>query len=140
MPKQNRPLVRDGKIQPRQKRTDRSYLSGDAPAPADTAPVENESAVLDELTEAAPEAISPIAAFAPPARVQPASPARPAASAKLPTSVRAIQQQGIRKRREFDVQALGVRDTRYAIHELRRIAVLASGVVVTLITLTYFLR
>jgi len=135
LPKQNRPLVRDGKIQPRQKRTDRSYLSGDAPAPAD-----DETAAPEELTEAAPEAVSPVAAFAPPPPAQPASPARPAPSAKLPTAVRAIQQQGVRKRRELDVHALAVRDTRYALHELRRIAVLASGVVVTLIALTFFLR
>lgn len=137
MPKQNRPLVRDGKIQPRQKRTDRSYLGGDAAAPADDAALVDEAAAQDELTEAAPEAPSPIAAFAPP---PPAQPARPTASGKLPTAVRAIQQQGVRKRRELDVHALGVRDTRYAIHELRRIAVLASGVVVTLIALTFILR
>jgi len=141
LPKQNRPTVRDGKIQPRQKRTDRSYLGGAAPAPAeDTALVEDEAVAAG----AAPEALLPVepaAAFAAPQAVAPVpQAARPVASGKLPTAVRAIQQQGVRKRREFDVQALAVRDTQYAIHELRRIAVLASGVVVTLVVLTFVLR
>ncbi len=145
MPKQNRPLVRDGKIQPRQKRTDRSYLGGDTPARADdTAPVDDE-AVAAEVAEAAPPEtplpVDPGAAFAAPQAAAPAPlPARLTPSSKLPTAVRAIQQQGVRKRREFDVQALAVRDTQYAIHELRRIAVLASGVVITLIVLTFVLR
>ena len=138
MPKQNRPTVRDGKIPPRQKRTDRSYLGGAPGAPAD------DEAVAAEAAEAAPEALLPVepaAAFAASRAVAPVpQAARPVASGKLPTAVRAIQQQGVRKRREFDVQALAVRDTQYAIHELRRIAVLASGVVVTLVVLTFVLR
>ena len=67
------------------------------------------------------------------------APARPAPT-RVPTSVRAMQQQGVRKRREFDVQSLAVRDTQYAIHELRRIAILAAMIVVTLIVLGFVLR
>jgi hypothetical protein len=58
----------------------------------------------------------------------------------LPTNVRAIQQQGVRRRREVDLHALAVADTRYALHELRRIAILTTMVVVTLIVLGIVLR
>ena len=51
-----------------------------------------------------------------------------------------MQQQGVRKRREVDVQSLAVRDTQYAMHELRRIAILAAMIVVTLIVLGFVLR
>ena len=54
--------------------------------------------------------------------------------------MRALQQQGIRRRREFDVDALAERDTRYAYHELRRILILTSMVIVTLIVLGIVLR
>lgn len=151
MPKQNRPLVRDGRIQAKKKRTDRSYLRPEA-APAETV---NEEELLEEEPQDASDVVraavsaaaepsmpEPTAAFAPPATAAPdaAVPFQRTLSGKLPTAVRAIQQQGVRKRREFDVQALAVRDTKYAIHELRRIAILASMVVITLIVLALVLR
>lgn len=151
MPKQNRPLVRDGRIQAKKKRTDRSYLRPEA-APAETVSeeelLEKEPQDASEVVRAAvsaaaePSMPEPTAAFAPPATAAPdaAVPFQRTPSGKLPTAVRAIQQQGVRKRREFDVQALAVRDTKYAIHELRRIAVLASMVVITLIVLALVLR
>ncbi len=126
MPKQNRPLVRDGRIQAK-KRTDRSYLRPGA-APAD-APAD--AAEPDAFAE--PDAVAEILASTAPA-VAAATPGR------LPTSVRAIQQQGVRKRRDIDLNALAVNDTKYALHELRRIAVLATMVVVTLIVLGIVLR
>jgi hypothetical protein len=55
-------------------------------------------------------------------------------------AARALQQQGVRKRRDIDVDALGRRDTSYAMHELRRIAILAVMVVVTLVVLGIVLR
>ncbi|MBI5283733.1 MAG: hypothetical protein HY874_01435 [Chloroflexi bacterium] len=146
MPKQNRPLVRDGRIQAKKKRTDRSYLRPEA-APAETVaeeelpdeePQDASAIVRAAVSAAEPSMPEPTAAFEPP----PAAPVpfRRTPSGKLPTAVRAIQQQGVRKRREFDVQALAVRDTKYAVHELRRIAVLASMVVITLIVLALVLR
>ena len=63
-----------------------------------------------------------------------------AAPARLSGSARALQQQGVRKRREFDVNALAMRDSKYAIHELRRIFILATMVVITLIVLAFVLR
>ena len=60
--------------------------------------------------------------------------------ARLPQSVRAMQQQGVRKRRELDLDALARSDTQYAMHELRRIAILATAVIVTLIVLSIVLR
>jgi hypothetical protein len=148
MPKPNRPLVRDGRLQAKKKRTDRSYLRPDA-APAETAAfddetpeedasetgIDNADTAVAAVPEAAPVGLPPVAAQAAP----PAAPARTPPS-RLPTAVRAIQQQGVRKRREFDVQALAVRDTQYAIHELRRIAVLATMVIITLIVLWVVLR
>ena len=79
-----------------------------------------------------------MAAFASPATPAPAS--VPAPVGKLPTTVRAIQQQGVRKRRDVDLTALARRDTSYAYHELRRIAVLATMVIVTLVILWFVLR
>ncbi len=69
-----------------------------------------------------------------------AAPAAATPAGRLPTTVRAIQQQGVRKRREFDVQALALRDSSYALHELRRIFILASMVVITLVVLWFVLR
>ena len=46
----------------------------------------------------------------------------------------------MRRRRELDVHALAERDTRYAMHELRRILILATMVVVTLVVLAIVLR
>ena len=61
-------------------------------------------------------------------------------SSRLPTAVRAIQQQGVRKRRDVDLDALAVRDTNYAVHELRRIAILTVMVIISLVVLTFVLR
>jgi hypothetical protein len=156
-------MVRDGRLQAPKKRTDRSYLRPtpaveDEPLPEDVAPETVDEAALPESAgPAAPEAASdPTAAFAPPkaapapasptprdaigARASSAAPATAASSGKLPTSIRAIQQQGVRKRRDVDLQALAVRDTNYAIHEIRRIAILTAMVIISLVVLTIVLR
>jgi hypothetical protein len=127
LPRQNRPLIRDGRLQARKKRTDRNYLRpGPAAAPAANA----------EAPDApAPQAVSPAQeapSAAPATRIVPAG--------RLPTAVRAIQQQGVRKRREIDLAALARRDTQYALHELRRILILTALVVTTLIVLGVVLR
>jgi hypothetical protein len=144
LPRQNRPLVRDGRLQAgKKKRTDRSYLGG--PARPAEAPPEAESDELesDATDTAAADAALTSEPVASSATATPAPAARPAsrgASNRLPTSVRAIQQQGVRKRRELDVDALAERDTRYALHELRRILILTALVVGTLIVLAIVLR
>ncbi len=141
MPKSNRPLVRDGRIQAPKKRTDRSYLRPTSDAPG-AAPAPEDDATLDEIDDA-PEALATVAtataAFAPPAVAKVAA-APKQVSTKLPTTVRAIQQQGVRKRGDVDLSALATRDTSYAYHELRRITVLATMVIVTLIVLWVVLR
>jgi hypothetical protein len=153
VPRQNRPLVRDGRIQAKKKRTDRSYLR---PAPEPEAvpeePIAEEEpqdaadvvrAAVEAAAEPAPSMPEPTAAFAPPEpAAEPSAPVpfQRTPSGKLPTAVRAIQQQGVRKRRDFDIQALALRDTKYAMHELRRIAILATMVVVTLIVLGVVMR
>ena len=106
--------------------------------PADEAPAAEAAAPAEPIKPAARQSAR-AGGTATQARLAAPSPARPAPS-RVPTSVRAIQQQGVRKRREFDVQSLAVRDTQYAIHELRRIAILATMVVVTLIVLGIVLR
>jgi hypothetical protein len=121
LPKQDRPLVRDGRIQAK-KRTDRSYLR---PSAKPAAPPEASADPAGEPDEVA-EVIASAAESIPPSR--------------LPAAVRAMQQQGVRRRRELDLQALAVSDTKYALHELRRIAALATMVVVTLIVLGVVLR
>lgn len=137
LPKQNRSLVRDGRIQAPKKRTDRSYLR---PSSGATEIVSADDAEMDEPSDAAESPVAteasmkPAAAFAPPV----AKPAAPVG--KLPTAVRAMQQQGVRKRRDVDLGALARRDTSYAYHELRRIGVLATMVVVTLVVLWFVLR
>ena len=119
MPKPNRPLVRDGRLQAKKKRTDRSYLRPggtpeEAVATEDEAPDEGVAeAVADALTAAEMPASAPVephAAFepAPAAAPRAAVPAPSVAStrtpsSKLPTAVRAIQQQGVRKRREVEI-------------------------------------
>lgn len=141
MPKQNRPLVRDGRLQARKKRTDRSYLRPEAAQPATEAvPTEEEQEpdASDVVRAAARVAAAPEAE--PERAAQPPAPAPRPQTGKLPTAVRAIQQQGVRKRREFDIKALAIRDTNYAKHELRRIATLAAMVIVTLVVLTFVLR
>ncbi len=145
MPKQNRPLVRDGRLQAKKKRTDRSYLRPEPAQPApEPAPVEEEVPDASDVVRAAARAAAePEAAPAPPpppVESAPNVPFKRTPSGKLPTAVRAIQQQGVRKRREFDIRALAIRDTNYAKHELRRIAILATMVVVTLVVLTFVLR
>ncbi|HYM14162.1 MAG TPA: hypothetical protein VEZ14_01220 [Dehalococcoidia bacterium] len=145
MPKQNRPLVRDGRIQARKKRTDRSYLGTAAAPPAPDAEVAAEDDARDaaDVVRAAVDASEAVIPAGPaPLSTAPAATAPPAppAAGKLPTTVRAIQQQGVRKRREFNVQALARRDSEYALHELRRIFILALMVVIALLVLTYFLR
>lgn len=145
-------MVRDGRLQTPKKRTDRSYLR---PTPGVADEALPEDAAIDESVapdEALPEsggAEAPIAtsaepttAFAAPTPVP--APAGPVAGtttySKLPTAVRAIQQQGVRKRRDIDLHALAVRDTNYAIHEIRRIAILTIMVIVSLVVLTLVLR
>lgn len=146
MPRQDRPVVRGGRLQVKKKRTDRSYLT---PTATPTAPVEPQiteepvASAAEEVT--VPEAASrvdPTAAFAPPAHAPAAaapSPA-PAATARAGGAARALQQQGVRKRSDLDLQALARRDTSYALHELRRIGALAVMVVVTLIVLGIVMR
>jgi hypothetical protein len=128
LPKQNRPLVRDGRIQAK-KRTDRSYLR-----PAQSAAAPGDAMESESLAE--PDAVAEIMVSAVPA----AAAATAAVPGRLPTAVRAIQQQGVRKRRDIDLDALAVNDTRYALHEIRRIAVLAAMVIATLIVLGIVLR
>jgi hypothetical protein len=162
VPKQNRPLVRDGRLQAKKKRTDRSYLAGNgariavadepeleaqqAPPEAGAAASESDAAqpemsvaeadAIDAAEDAAvAEAMTPAGAV----KAEPA-PAAPSRAGRLPTAVRAMQQQGVRKRREFDVHALAVRDTRYAIHEMRRIFILSVMVIATLIVLGVVMR
>ena len=134
MPKQNRPVVREGRLQPgSKKRTDRTYLRpstppSEAPAAPDTAeepaPTAEPDAVAEILVQEAPAAAAATAAV----------------PGRLPSNVRALQHQGVRRRREVDLHALAVADTKYAMHELRRIAILATMVVVTLIVLAIVLR
>jgi hypothetical protein len=81
---------------------------------------------------AAPVAPAPVPAAAPAAAAPRAVPAVGAA--------RALQQQGVRKRRDVDVAELLRRDSAYALHELRRIAVLAAILITTLIVLGVVLR
>ena len=132
MPKQNRPLVRDGRLQvnDKKKRTDRSYLrpetAGGADAATESAPDEGiENGTSEPMASAVPAVATTTGAAAP---------------ARVSSAVRAIQQQGVRKRRDIDLHALGVADTRYAIHEIRRIAVLTVMVVISLVVATIFLR
>lgn len=151
MPKQNRPFARDGRLQAKKKRTDRSYLRPNAAAAAvEDAPIVE--SVADDAAEAPADAgavpATPAGAADGGGAVRreqrrvagTAAPAAAASAGRLPTTVRAIQQQGVRKRREFDVQALAMRDSAYALHELRRIFILASMVVITLVVLWFVLR
>ena len=143
LPRQNRPLVRDGRLQAKKKRTDRSYLRPKPAQPAaEPATLEEEEPAdaTDVVRAAARAAAEPEAEAAPAVEPDAPAPAPRQQTGKLPTAVRAMQQQGVRKRREFDIQALAIRDTNYAKHELRRIAILATMVVVTLVVLTFVLR
>jgi hypothetical protein len=147
LPRQNRPLVRDGRLQSnKKKRTDRSYLGAVAQPRIDEEPAVEEAAneeLSADITEQAPESAAPEAVAAAPeaaAEAAPVGTSQPARSGRLPSGVRALQQQGIRRRRELDVDALAERDTRYAYHELRRILILTTMVIVTLIVLGIVLR
>jgi hypothetical protein len=153
LPRQNRPLVRDGRLQSnKKKRTDRSYLNTGPQPRVEGPPVEEaldeelpaEAVAEQETVEAeAPEAVAPEVEAPPaaaPATAQAAGAQAAPRAGRLPSSVRALQQQGIRRRRELDVDALAERDTRYAYHELRRILILTSMVIVTLIVLGIVLR
>jgi hypothetical protein len=160
LPRQNRPVVRDGRIQApptSKKRTERSYLqpqsdSGDASAEDETVIAEPMPVEMPGATLAADSTIlaaDPKAAFAAPPLpaakpVQAAPAAAPRSAPAAPTRqggvVRALQQQGVRKRSDVDLDALARRDTSYAVHELRRIAILTIMVVVALVVLTIVLR
>ena len=140
MPKQNRPVVRDGRLQqPARKRTDRSYLG--SPAPARVSPPDEtlfNPADAPEEAGAEPDAVADVIEA-----VADAAPAGTAAAAfgQMPVREKAAQpQSAVRRKREIDLEELARADTRYAIHELRRIAILAALVVVTLIVLTFVLR
>lgn len=131
MPRQNRPVVRDGRLQAPKKRTDRSYLGNAAPP---VAPAPSEAAA----DEPAP-AHDPVAAFQPPAPPPAAAPAAPSALPVSPSQA-AEHAAARRRRREVDPEALLAQDSSYAMHELRRIAILAVMVVATLIALGVFMR
>jgi hypothetical protein len=137
VPKQNRPLVRDGRLQAaKKKRTDRSYLrTGAAPARVDE-PAADEPQVEEESVD---DALDAIAEEPAPAPVMSAAQATPSYS-RVTGSMRAIQQQGVRKRREVDLDALAVSDTRYALHELRRIFIVTTLIVITLVVLAIVMR
>lgn len=161
MSNKNRAVVKDGRLQVKKKRTDRSYLqptTAPEPAPSEA---EDESAEEPQAASVAPEvavadppveseaavvpAPDPLEAYTPPLPVPvPVSPApataTPVAAAPRVGAARALQQQGVRKRREVDVNELARRDSSYAMHELRRIGILAVMVVVSLIVLAIVLR
>jgi hypothetical protein len=132
VPKQNRPVVRDGRLQVRKKRTDRSYLRPASGAPAVPTDVEETQAPPEDVA-ATPLGVSEAAMDAP-APVSAAS-----STARVPAAVRALQQQGTR-RRVVDVESLLDADTRHARHELRRISILTTLSLVALIVLAVFLR
>jgi len=140
VPKQNRPIVRDGRLQV-QKRTDRSYLRPTAaPSQLKTEADEPDETLvnpedLPEEAGAEPDAVAEVIQ-----QVVQAKPAPMASAAALPASVRALQQQGVRKRREVDVEELARADARYALHELRRIAILAALVIGSLVVAAIALR
>ena len=153
MPKQNRPLVRDGRLQAKKKRTDRSYLRPNGAsrvAVADEPEVPEESTVADaapdapaqeaEMSVGAADAVEAATGRPAAASMPEAAPPQRAGATRLPTTVRALQQQGVRKRREFDVHALAIRDTKYALHEMRRIFILSAMVITTLIVLGIVMR
>ena len=157
MSNKNRAVVKDGRLQVKKKRTDRSYLQPQPDTAATTAdivkeelpevvaePLESAAAAPVEAPVAATATPDPVGAFTPPATAAPAPPAPVAAAATVAVprvgAARALQQQGVRKRRDVDVNELARRDSSYAMHELRRIGVLTVMVVVALIVLAILLR
>jgi hypothetical protein len=86
-------------------------------------------------------AADPVEAFSPPPAPEPVpAPVGAPTPARTTGAARALQQQGVRKRRDVDLNALARRDTSYALHELRRIGILAATVVVTLVVLGIVMR
>jgi hypothetical protein len=126
-----------------QKRTDRSYLrptSKPAPEQLQTEADEPDETLvnpadLPEEIGAEPDIVADTIED-----VVEESPAAMASAARLPSGVRALQQQGVRRRREVDVDELARADTRYAMHELRRIAIITVVIVVALIVAAIVLR
>lgn len=145
MPSQNRPVVKDGRLVVK-KRTDRSYLKPTAEPESDTTLPETAAEAAPVADETMPDATTTAsAAFATPkAAPETAAPAAPPApsppSAPKSATARALEQQGVRKRREVDLDAVAKRDSSYAMHELRRIAILTAIVIVALVILTLTLR
>jgi hypothetical protein len=144
VPRQNRPVVRDGRLQTPPKRTDRNYLK---PATATGTEGQDEAVPTQEEAPAAAEApaiaeSASTAAAPPPAPAAKPAPRAPALKAAVPAAgaARALQQQGVRKRREVDVDALARRDSSYAKHELRPVLMLTAIVIATLVVLTLTLR
>lgn len=131
MPRQERPVVKDGRLQVKKKRTDRSYLQ----PTAQTVTTEPDTHV-EPAAEPAAAGEPPVSVIAPPAVADQTATVAAARSA----TQRALEQQGVRKRREVDVNAVAKRDSAYAMHELRRIAILTTLVVVALVILTLTLR
>lgn len=129
LPKQNKPVVRDGRLQAPKKRTDRSYLGTTSSPP-----------VAEPELPTSVQTNNPVAAFeAPPAMAAaPAVPAR-ATHAVAPVSA-AAPAVASRRRREVDPDELLAQDSSYAIHELRRIGVIAALILGTLIALGVFMR
>lgn len=132
LPKQNRPLVRDGRLQAPKKRTDRSYLGAPPPATSD------EPSEQGASQAGAPPMNDPTAAFQAPAEVvsSAGTHAVPASRPPIATTDAAAR----RRRRDVDPEQLLAQDSGYAMHELRRIAVLAAMVVGTLVALGIFMR
>lgn len=143
MPKKD--LVRDGRLQAPKKRTDRSYLRTPSPAAAPAAEPAEPAADPDSPdavgSVASGLAEAPVAAVAPaPVASSPSTTATAAATAaaRHTGAARALEQQGVRKRRELDVDALAKRDSDYAKHELRRIFVFATLIFAVLVLLAIF--
>ena len=137
--------MKDGRLVVK-KRTDRSYLNPStteaegASAPPEAEPGAASAPATDETSPVATSAAT--GAFVASGATHVAAPAPVPAAAPLPKSAtaRALEQQGVRKRREVDRDAVAKRDSSYAMHELRRIAVLTAFVIVALVVLTLTLR
>lgn len=131
MPKQNRPVVKDGRLQSStKKRTDRSYLNAaGAPAEgpdADIVAPEADGAEVEPAAEAVPAAVA-----APEPMPMPRPAQVPSAVAPGPAS---------RRKHDVDVDALGKRDTSHALHELRRISIFSVLVIIALVVMAMMLR
>lgn len=127
--KQNKPVVRDGRLQAPKRRTDRSYL-GTAPSspvaePDSPTPVQTADPAV-AFQSPVPTATAPSAPAAATAVAAPAPATAPAAAA--------------RRRREVDPEELLAQDSTYAMHELRRVGVIAALILGTLIGLGVFMR